>query len=284
MPRADMDPIAINAIASRQRAQDVSLVAELNGQVAGIVHDLGNLIQIALSAINIATRTERYEATAAEPALVSAKASLERAGVLVREVVGIARDASVDCVCVASCLSEIKTLVHGAWGPDVRLDVRMDADLPTAKCSRLGLQNAVLNLVFNARDAMPAGGVIAVTATDVSSQSSAPELELCVSDNGIGMTKEMAMRAFDPFFTTKCTGLGGVGLPMVSRFVQEARGRIAIESEPGVGTTVTLRLPACAPTAGPLGTYPCKPASQPSSFSPAERDIRFGSARGGNLS
>ena len=64
-----------------------------------------------------------------------------------------------------------------------------------------------------------------------------------ISDNGLGMTPETMRRAFEPFFTTKSTGLGGLGLPMVKRFVQDAGGRLNIESEPCVGTTMTLRLP-----------------------------------------
>jgi signal transduction histidine kinase len=73
-------------------------------------------------------------------------------------------------------------------------------------------------------------------------------VEIRVTDEGVGMTRSTIARAFAPFFTTKSEGLGGVGLPMVDRFVRGAGGEILIDSEPGVGTTIALRLPALAPT------------------------------------
>ena len=100
----------------------------------------------------------------------------------------------------------------------------------------------MLNLVFNARDAMPDGGMIAIEAA-ASGEGRSALIELSVRDTGIGMTPRTVVRAFDPFFTTKSKGLGGIGLPTVKRFVEEAGGSVAIESRLGSGTTVTLRLP-----------------------------------------
>jgi signal transduction histidine kinase len=105
------------------------------------------------------------------------------------------------------------------------------------------LQNAILNLVFNARDAMPDGGLISISAAAVV-QGSAALVEIRIEDSGIGMTRETMVRAFDPFFTTKGKGLGGVGLPMVKQFAEEHRGTVNVESTFGAGTTVVLRLPA----------------------------------------
>lgn len=119
----------------------------------------------------------------------------------------------------------------------------MGSDLPAAKCDRLGLLNALFNLVFNARDAMPDGGVISIQAGALI-QRSVALVEFRIDDNGIGMTAETVARAFDPFFTTKDTGLGGVGLPMVKRFADQHGGSIDIDSSFGVGTTVVLRVPA----------------------------------------
>lgn len=90
---------------------------------------------------------------------------------------------------------------------------------------------------------MPAGGVVSIAAEDASRHSAGTEIELRVTDEGVGMTPETMARALDPFFTTKSTGLGGLGLPMVERFVRDIGGRLEIESSPGLGTTVTLRLP-----------------------------------------
>ncbi|WP_244620157.1 ATP-binding protein [Mesorhizobium sp. NFR06] len=107
----------------------------------------------------------------------------------------------------------------------------------------MSLQNTVLNLVFNARDAMPDGGLISIGAA-AAVQSHAALIEFRVEDSGIGMTQETVARAFEPFFTTKGKGLGGVGLPMVKHFAEAHGGHVEIESTLGSGTIVILRLPA----------------------------------------
>lgn len=212
----------------------------------GIVHDLGNLIQIASSAVHILARRLPPHAGDLDPVIAGAKTSLDRAGTLVRQTIGMVRahTAEVERVSLAACLAEIETLVRISWDHRVQLDVRAGPDLPPVKCDPLALQNAVLNLLFNARDAMPDGGVISIHADAISLGSNATALELRVVDNGIGMTPDTIVRAFEPFFTTKRDGLGGVGLPMVERFAQDAGGRVLIESEYGVGTAVILQLPA----------------------------------------
>ena len=105
----------------------------------------------------------------------------------------------------------------------------------------------MLNLLFNARDAMPNGGIISIRAQAI---FLGPDeaIELRVADSGLGMKPDTVARAFDPFFTTKSYGLGGLGLPTVHRFVQDVGGRVLIESEFGVGTTVRLQLPASPPS------------------------------------
>ena len=114
-------------------------------------------------------------------------------------------------------------------------------------CSRVGLQSAIVNLLLNARDAMPKGGVIALVAAAIY-EGQVAEVELRVTDNGFGMTRDTLLRSVDPFFTTKTTGLGGLG-QHGHELRPGAGGRLYIESEPGVGTIVTLRLPV--PGSGP---------------------------------
>ncbi len=213
--------------------------------VAGIVHDLGNLIQIASSAVNIVARNPTIHTAGLEPAIDGAKTSLERAGALVRRTIGMAseRATAVEQVSVAPCLAEVEALIQATSERTIRLDIQASADLPLVTCDPLALQNAVLNLLFNARDAMPDGGVISIRAVAIS-LGSAPGIELRVADTGVGMKPDTIVRAFHPFFTTKCDGLGGIGLPTVARFAQEVGGRVLIESEYGVGTTVRLQLPA----------------------------------------
>jgi signal transduction histidine kinase len=128
-----------------------------------------------------------------------------------------------------------------SWDAEFSLHMRVHANLPQIQCDPVSLQSAVLNLLLNARDAMPGGGDIAVAAIERDG-----EVEICVADNGVGMAPDTVRRAFEPFFTTKADGLGGVGLPMVERFVREAGGRVAVESELGIGTIVMLHLPAAS--------------------------------------
>jgi signal transduction histidine kinase len=213
---------------------------------AGVVHDLGNLIQIATSAVNIVTRSQDMAPSESGAILLRAKNSLEQAGALVRQTIGLIRgrpvpacDARVD-----ACLGDVAALIEALHHTGLVLEIDIEPELPGARCDPLALRNAVLNLVFNARDAMAGDGVVAIAGRSIRSGQSICQVEIAVTDQGIGMSAATIERAFDPFFTTKSDGLGGVGLPMVERFVREAGGEIFIRSELGAGTTVTLRLPA----------------------------------------
>ncbi|NYT41451.1 ATP-binding protein [Sphingomonas sp. R-74633] len=208
---------------------------------AGVLHDLGNLIQIASSALNILARTPEMAGTHREPILHRARTSLDHAGTIVRQCVVHARDTAEapPRSDIAGCLADIAALILADEEPSVALDIALPGDLPDIACDPIGLRRAVLNLVFNARDAMGGKGRVRIEARAV-----AGSVDLRVGDHGIGMPPATLARVFDPFFTTKRDGLGGIGLPMVERFVRGAGGNVSIESEPGIGTLVTLRLPA----------------------------------------
>jgi signal transduction histidine kinase len=185
-------------------------------------------------------------APALEPVISGARASLERAGILVRQSLHHAdRDiAEAERVDVAQSLAEMVDLIQPTWAPKHRIALDLAVALPAVRCVSLGLQSAILNLALNARDSMPDGGVITIAAAARFRDAGKTLVELRVKDSGVGMTHDTMKRAFDPFFTTKSGGLGGVGLPMVKRFAEEADGRIEVSSAPGEGTTVTLLLPA----------------------------------------
>lgn len=213
---------------------------------AGVAHELGNLIQIASSAVNIIARSSRFDvAPTLEPVISGARASLERAGILVRQSLHHADNDSSEAehIDVAQSLAELVELIQPTWAPKHRLALDLGAALPAVKCTPLGLQSAILNLAFNARDSMPNGGTIRIAVAALFPDAGKTLVELTVKDSGIGMTDDTMKRAFDPFFTTKSGGLGGVGLPMVKRFAEEAGGQIKLSSMPGAGTTVTLLLP-----------------------------------------
>ncbi|NIJ21644.1 signal transduction histidine kinase [Sphingomonas naasensis] len=217
--------------------------------MAGIVHDLGNLIQIATSAIGIVSRTPDMPAVHAGPILARARCSLEQAGAIVRQSLGGLRDhaTAIDHTNVQACLADIAALIETMETPELVLETAVTADLPEARCDPIRLRRALLNLVFNARDAILENGLVVVEARTIRRDRLPIGVEIRVIDNGIGMSPATIARCCDPFFTTKPDGLGGVGLPMVDRFVRDAGGEMAIESAPGIGTTVTLRLPAAVP-------------------------------------
>jgi signal transduction histidine kinase len=207
---------------------------------AGVLHDLGNLIQIATSALNILACTPDMPVTHREPILRRARTSLDHAGTLVRQNILHARALSghPQRSDVAACLADVVALIAAGDERRLSVDVVIAPILPDIACDPIELRRVMLNLVFNARDAMAGEGTVRIEAQRVLSA-----VEVRVGDHGIGMSPSILARAFDPFFTTKRDGLGGIGLPMVERFVRSAGGQVTIESEPGIGTTVTLRRP-----------------------------------------
>jgi signal transduction histidine kinase len=215
---------------------------------AGLVHDLGNLIQIASSALAILARTPDMPAVHSGPMLRRATDCLDHAGAIVRQSIGDMRNRSVSdwAANVTACLDDVAALVVSMGQPELGLQLDVTPGLPDVHCNSLALHSAVLNLVLNARDAMAGNGVVTIKARAIVRGQVATGIEISVADNGIGMSPSTMACAFDPFFTTKPDGLGGIGLPMVERFARESGGEIQIESELGAGTTVTLRLPASA--------------------------------------
>lgn len=211
--------------------------------LAALVHDLRNYIQIATSAINIMSRHADVAASESLGSIVSHAAdSLQRAGDLARQ----SHDpdaAAIDELALGDSLAQMAPLLRYACGPDVRIKLMVGL-VPRIRCGRLALQNTLLNLALNARDAMPMGGTLSITAT-LANGPETPEVELVVADTGHGMPDFILERAFEPHFSTKAAGTGhGMGLAGVRRFAERLGGRVWITSAEQVGTAVTLRLPA----------------------------------------
>jgi len=150
-------------------------------------------------------------------------------------------------------VADMRDLIERTVGPATRIEVVCEADAWTALVDAPQLENALLNLCLNARDAMPDGGAVTVeTANRSMNERAAREhglaagqyLALSVSDTGSGMSPEVIARAFEPFFTTKPIGQGtGLGLSMIYGFAQQSGGQVRIESAIGEGTRVTIYLP-----------------------------------------
>jgi CheY-like chemotaxis protein len=142
-------------------------------------------------------------------------------------------------------------LLRRAVGETVTLRLDLAHDPATSHADATHFQSAMLNLLINARDAMPGGGEVAISTRVVGSESGQDRsVVVCVRDGGAGMTPEVAARAFEPFFTTKDVGKGsGLGLSQVYGFARQSGGHASIAATPGQGTAVSIVLPAVAPPA-----------------------------------
>jgi signal transduction histidine kinase len=217
---------------------------------AGIVHDLGNLIQVVSAAINIIGRNPSVMGTSSLlPIVARARVSLESASALVRQTMACARDRSVidtnaELVNIKATLSPLTDVLASLCDSSIEFQMALQDDLPPVRCSSVDLRTAVLNLVMNARDASTNGGVIAIVVKR-EALSTKDEVVVSVADRGMGMSEATRARAFEPRFTTKEGERGtGYGLAMVQQFMRASNGSASIRSEFGKGTVVTMRFPA----------------------------------------
>lgn len=215
----------------------------------GLVHDLNNMLTAIGAAAGLLVRGLGDQPAMHGMAKRIAEAN-DRASEIARELLAAGRlrahrreGFDVHASVAAACR------VLETVAPEIETSLELSAELTTMLGDRSRLEDAIVNLGLNARDAQPGGGALRVrTANVMLDGASALEpgmyLEVVVEDDGIGMSPEVARRAFEPFFTTKPAGRGtGLGLAMVRRVVAEHRGTITVESEPGAGTTFRLVLP-----------------------------------------
>jgi PAS domain S-box-containing protein len=228
-------------------------VAHLTG---GVAHDFNNLLTAATGCLELILRDgqNRRVGSLAETAL----RSINRGAQLTQQLLAFARRQSLRPVSadVSALLSEIEVLIRRAVGESIDVTIRSAPDLPKCRVDPAQLEAAVMNLVINARDAMPRGGRLRLTTRRIEIKHTPAEVDLdrgnyvafTVEDNGEGMKPEVLARAFEPFYTTKEVGKGsGLGLSTVYGFAKQSAGGARIESSPGGGTRVTLYLPAASP-------------------------------------
>jgi signal transduction histidine kinase len=224
-------------------------LATLGLMTAGVVHDLSNHLQVAAAAIHL-LELEVDEAANQQIHVLTGGAleALQRANALTRRIVRFSRDGDVglpDTVSVDEALAGMGDALRWTAGPAVRLHLDLGGGAAATRCDVREFENAVLNLVANARDASPDGGTIFVAVRrDPLSHS----VLVAVRDEGCGMAPECARRAFEPFFTTRPThGGSGLGLARVADFARRVGGDASLASAPGAGATFVLRLPESQP-------------------------------------
>jgi PAS domain S-box-containing protein len=257
----DLEARVASEVAERSRAEDALRQAqkmEAVGQLTGgIAHDFNNLLTGIIGSLDLMQRRhQRSEPLELERYISAAVTSAQRAAALTQRLLAFSRRQTLDLkpVDVNKLVASLEDLLHRTTGENTQLVTRLRAGLLPACMDANQLESAVINLVINARDAMPHGGHITVS-TACYHQSSTPDpkkrgltegdyILLSVTDTGTGMSPEIRARAIEPFFTTKPIGQGtGLGLSMVYGYIKQAKGYVQIESEPGKGTGVCLFLP-----------------------------------------
>ena len=241
------------AEAALRQAQKMEAVGQLSG---GIAHDFNNLLGGILGAQELMRqRLEQSRFDALAPLLELSSSAAQRASSLVHRLLAFSRQQTLQ-----PCSTQVATLVAGmedllrrTIGPAITLSSRFASQLWPTFIDPPQLESALLNLCINARDAMPAGGVIEIIGDNLQlddEQAVALELpasefvRLSIVDNGSGMSAEVVERAVEPFFTTKPMGQGtGLGLSMTYGFVRQSGGQLRVLSVPGEGTRIELLLP-----------------------------------------
>ncbi|WP_036986243.1 ATP-binding protein, partial [Pseudomonas sp. URMO17WK12:I4] len=254
----------IQAEEQLRQAQKMEAIGQLTG---GIAHDFNNLLAGILGSLEL---IQRKLPANDHPQLArfvdAAIASANRGASLTHRLLAFARRQSLDLrpVQVNTLVCALEDLLVRTLGEQIALEIQLADDLWPTRSDSHQLENALINLAINARDAMPDGGTLRIETRNTQLGESEAHnyqvppgdyLLLSVSDTGCGMPEEIIRHAFEPFFTTKPVGQGtGLGLPMVYGFVKQTGGYLHMESQVGRGTTLNLYLPRLpvAPTEQPV--------------------------------
>jgi PAS domain S-box-containing protein len=236
-----------------RQSQKMEAVGQLTG---GIAHDFNNLLQGILGALDIIKRrVAGGRIGELDQFLNGALDSANRAATLTHRLLAFSRRQPVNPrpVDINGLIGTVEELLRRSLGENINLSVAACENLWLVRCDGNQLENALLNLAINARDAMPDGGTMTIdTQNKVLDANQARQRDvgageyvcLQVIDNGVGMPPSVKARAFDPFYTTKPIGQGtGLGLSMIYGFVRQSNGAVTIESESGKGTSVEICFP-----------------------------------------
>jgi PAS domain S-box-containing protein len=226
------------------QSQKLEAIGQLTG---GVAHDFNNILAAIIGSLNLAQR-RLAEGQDITRFFENAIQAAQRGATLTQRMLAFARkqELKLEPVDVVDCVRDMAELLGRTIGPGVNIKTEFPLAMPPVLADRAQLELAVMNLVVNARDAMPSGGDIVFGARQATSDTRDERFVcLTVADQGEGMDAETLARATEPFFTTKGVGKGtGLGLSMVHGMVEQCGGRLSIRSEPGKGTCVEIWLPA----------------------------------------
>src|SRR5471032_86114 len=230
------------------QSQKMEAIGQLTG---GIAHDFNNLLAIISSSVDVlATRTQSY---ADKKVLDAVRRAVDRGALMTQQLLSFSRQQPlmVENYDLNAVISSFEPVLRRAGNSAIEMEIRPARDVGTVSLDAARFEAALLNLVVNARDAMPDGGKLEVIvesvelgSVEVGGLEPGAYVRVSVADTGSGMPPAVAARAFEPFFTTKEVGKGtGLGLSQVYGFIAQSGGDVVIDSEEGTGTTVSMYLP-----------------------------------------
>ncbi|MCO6050469.1 PAS domain-containing protein [Mesorhizobium sp. RP14(2022)] len=233
-----------------RQMQKMEAVGQLTG---GIAHDFNNMMAVVIGGLNLLQRRLARGDTDVGRFIDGAMDGAERAASLTQRLLAFSRQQPLtpEAVDPNAMLEGMIELLSRTLGDNIRIETVLERDIWRTRADPSQLENAILNLCVNARDAMADGGQLTLQTANVSLEGDAaqgiepgPYVRIAVTDTGSGMSEDVIAKAFDPFFTTKGVGKGtGLGLSQVFGFIRQSDGQVRIHSELGSGTTVSIYLP-----------------------------------------
>jgi len=236
-----------------QQSQKMDAIGQLTG---GIAHDFNNLLGVVIGNLDLIKRSVDKDDKAAHRLQTAQKAALRGAD-LTRRLLAFSCNVTLSPVPTQlnHLIRNVTEMTDRLVGPEIKITTGFNDSIPAILVDAAGLESALVNLVVNARDAMPKGGTITISTQINNIEADYPPVQagelktgsyacISVSDTGHGMSRQTLARVFEPFFTTKALGKGtGLGLAMVYGFAKQSKGAVRIYSELNLGTTVNLYLP-----------------------------------------
>ena len=235
------------AIPHKTRNQNSFALETMGRLVSGVAHDFNNLLTGILLYCDLLT-SALEDRPRLQAQVRQMRAAGEQGGALIQQLLTLARHqvSEPKQILWNDTILGLKTFLQRLIGENIELVAELDPQLEPVEMDPAQMQQTILNLVLNARDAMPDGGKVTLITSNCKNNSSAKAsaVEFSVRDNGCGMDDETRAHVFEPFFSTKGPGRGtGLGLATVHNIVAQHGGTIQVESAPGQGTRVVVRLP-----------------------------------------